>query len=282
MNIEQALLFGKKKLKQCGIQSYGLDAVLLLMKATSLTKIQLYTKNTVELTEEQQKQYFYDLEQRQQEMPIAYITGICEFMALPFAVQQGVLIPRADTEILVETVLQYHSKHHFKKVIDVCTGTGCIAISLAKYSNMKLCGVDISATALQVAQKNAVNNDVCIEWFQSNLFDAVPYHWLNEVDAIVSNPPYIATEQIQTLMKSVKEFEPHIALDGGKDGLYFYREMIKQSKKFLKKGAYLFFEIGCEQAQDVCEILKQYEFENIQVYQDLAALDRVISAVNKT
>ncbi len=281
MNVEQALILGKKELKRCGIESYSLDTVLLLMKATSFTKVQLYTKNTVELTTEQQKQYFCDLEQRKQGKPIAYITGVCEFMALPFLVSDGVLIPRADTEILVETVLQYHNKKHFKKVIDVCTGTGCIAVSLAKYSSMELCGVDISTTALHTAKKNAVNNGVSIEWFQSNLFEAVPYHWLNDADAIVSNPPYIATEQIQTLMNSVKEFEPHLALDGGEDGLYFYKKIVQQSKQFLKEGAYLFFEIGCEQAYDVCEILKQYGFEQIHVYQDLAGLDRVISAVNK-
>ena len=228
MNIEQALLLGKKELKQCGIESYSLDTELLLMKVTSFTKVQLYTHNDVILTSEQQKQYFCNLEQRKQGKPIAYITGICEFMALPFVVNDSVLIPRADTEVLVETVLQYHNKEHFKKVIDVCTGTGCIAVSLAKYSSMKLCGVDISAAALHTAQKNAINNDVCIEWFQSNLFETVPDSWLYNVDAIVSNPPYIATEQIQTLMKSVKEFEPHIALDGGKDGLYFYREIVKQ------------------------------------------------------
>ncbi len=270
MNVEQALLLGKKELKQCG-----------LMKATSFTKVQLYTKNTVELTTEQQKQYFCDLEQRKQGKPIAYITGVCEFMALPFVVSEDVLIPRADTEILVETVLQYHNKKNFKKVIDVCTGTGCIAVSLAKYSNMELCGVDISTTALHIAQKNAVNNDVCVKWFQSNLFETVPDSWLNNADAIVSNPPYIATKQIQTLMNSVKEFEPYLALDGGEDGLYFYKKIVQQSKQFLKEGAYLFFEIGCEQAYNVCDILKQYGFESVKIYQDLAGLDRVISAVNK-
>lgn len=281
MNVEQALLLGKKELKQCGIESYSLDTVLLLMKATSFTKVQLYTKNTVELTTEQQKQYFCDLEQRKQGKPIAYITGVCEFMALPFVVSEDVLIPRADTEILVETVLQYHNKKNFKKVIDVCTGTGCIAVSLAKYSNMELCGVDISTTALHIAQKNAVNNDVCVKWFQSNLFETVPDSWLNNADAIVSNPPYIATKQIQTLMNSVKEFEPYLALDGGEDGLYFYKKIVQQSKQFLKEGAYLFFEIGCEQAYNVCDILKQYRFESVKIYQDLAGLDRVISAVNK-
>ena len=249
MNVEQALLLGKKELKQCGIESYSLDTVLLLMKATSFTKVQLYTKNTVELTTEQQKQYFCDLEQRKQGKPIAYITGVCEFMALPFVVSEDVLIPRADTEILVETVLQYHNKKNFKKVIDVCTGTGCIA--------------------------------VCVKWFQSNLFETVPDSWLNNADAIVSNPPYIATKQIQTLMNSVKEFEPYLALDGGEDGLYFYKKIVQQSKQFLKEGAYLFFEIGCEQAYNVCDILKQYGFESVKIYQDLAGLDRVISAVNK-
>ena len=155
MNVEQALLFGKKKLKQYDIESYAIDATLLLMKAMSFTKVQIYTNNHVILTQKQQKEYLYDLEQRIQGKPIQYITGVCEFMGLPFTVQEGVLIPRADTEILVETVLQYHEKEHFQNAIDICTGTGCIAVSLAKYTDISMYGVDISERALQIAKKNA-------------------------------------------------------------------------------------------------------------------------------
>ena len=275
MNVKEALQLAKKRLKQCEIESYAIDAKLILKKATALSEVELYTKENVVLTQEQQSIFLYDLEQREQHKPMAYITGICEFMGLPFVVQEGVLIPRADTEILVETVLQYHKKEHFTKIIDICTGTGCIAISLAKYSNIALCGTDISNIALETAQKNAQKNHVLIKWLQSNLLESVPKQ---HFDAIVSNPPYIATEEIQTLMKSVKDFEPHLALDGGKDGFYFYQKIVEQGKQYLKQGGWIFFEIGYQQANAVCNILKQNGFLNHMVYQDLAELDRVVAA----
>ena len=274
MNVKEALQLAKKRLKQCEIESYAIDAKLILKKATALSEVELYTKENVVLTQEQQSIFLYDLEQREQHKPMAYITGICEFMGLPFVVQEGVLIPRADTETLVETVLQYHKKEHFTKIIDICTGTGCIAISLAKYSNIALCGTDISNIALETAQKNAQKNHVLIKWLQSNLLESVPKQ---HFDAIVSNPPYIATEEIQTLMKSVKDFEPHLALDGGKDGFYFYQKIVEQGKQYLKQGGWIFFEIGYQQANAVCNILKQNGFLNHMVYQDLAGLDRVVA-----
>ena len=275
MNVEQALLFGKKKLKQYDIESYAIDATLLLMKAMSFTKVQIYTNNHVILTQKQQKEYLYDLEQRIQGKPIQYITGVCEFMGLSFTVQEGVLIPRADTEILVETVLQYHEKEHFQNAIDICTGTGCIAVSLAKYTGISMYGVDISERALQIAQKNAKYHAVSVTWFQSDLFQNVPMS-LARFDCIVSNPPYIATKEIQTLMNSVKCFEPHLALDGGEYGTDFYKKIVQQSKQYLKKGAFLFFEIGYQQAEAVCSILNQHGFDNIVVRKDLAGLDRVV------
>lgn len=276
MNVQQALFLGKKELKQCGIESCALDAELLLMKATAFTKVQLYTKNDVELTQKQQKQYLYDIEQRKQYKPIQYITGICEFMGLPFVVNEGVLIPRPDTEILVETVLQYHKQYHFKKVVDVCTGTGCIAVSLAKYSDMSLCGIDISNTAIQTAQKNAKNNAVCVQWYLSDLFENVPEQFLDNIEAVVCNPPYIATSEIQTLMPSVRNFEPHLALNGGEDGYYFYKKIVKHLQKHMKKNAFVFFEIGCEQSKQVCELLQRYGFDHIAVRKDLAGLYRVV------
>lgn len=275
MNVKEALLLAKKRLKQCEIESYALDAKLILKKVTTLSEVELYTKDNVVLTQEQQKLFFYDLEQREQKKPMAYITGICEFMGLPFEVQEGVLIPRADTETLVETVLNYHKRGHFTKIIDICTGTGCIAISLAKYGNLTLCGTDISNIALETAQKNAQKNHVFIEWLQSDLLESVPEQ---HFDAIVSNPPYIATKEIPTLIKSVKDFEPHLALDGGENGLYFYQKIVAQGKKYLKQGGWIFFEIGYQQATAVCNILKQNGFVNLMVYQDLAGLDRVIAA----
>ncbi len=276
MNIKEALLFGKEQLKQCGIESYALDAQLLLIKASGLTKVQLYTQYDTILTQAQQKQYLDDLEQRKQQKPIAYLTGICEFMGLPFAVREGVLIPRADTEILVETVLEYHKVYHFKKAVDICTGTGCIAVSLAKYSDMYLYGIDISEIALQTAQQNAQKNNVTVQWYLSDLFEAIPEHFFDDIDVVVCNPPYIATKEIQTLMSSVKDFEPHLALDGGENGLSFYQKIAKYLQKHMKKGAFVFFEIGCEQAQPVCDILQQCGFIKIEIRKDLAGLDRVV------
>lgn len=185
------------------------------------------------------------------------------------------MIPRADTEILVETVLQYHEKEHFQNAIDICTGTGCIAVSLAKYTDISMYGVDISERALQIAKKNAQYHAVSVTWFQSDLFQNVPMS-LAHFDCIVSNPPYIATKEIQTLMNSVKCFEPHLALDGGKYGTDFYKKIAQQSKQYLKKGAFLFFEIGYQQAEAVCSILNQNGFDNIVVCKDLAGLDRVV------
>ena len=177
MNVEQALLFGKRKLKQYDIESYAIDATLLLMKAMSFTKVQIYTNNHVILTQKQQKEYLYDLEQRIQGKPIQYITGVCEFMGLPFTVQEGVLIPRADTEILVETVLQYHEKEHFQNAIDICTGTGCIAVSLAKYTDISMYGVDISERALQIAKKMHKIMLFLLHGFKVIYFKMCQYHW---------------------------------------------------------------------------------------------------------
>lgn len=274
--VSQILLEAKKSLKQSGAVSYALDAELLLMHILNFTKTQLFTKDIVALTKEQQEKYEFLIEERKRGVPVQYLLGECEFMGLPFYVNESVLIPRADTEILVETVLEYHQKETFQTVLDIGTGTGCIAVSIAHYTNMQVYAVDINEKALKTAQKNAKKNHVTIEFIKSNLFSNFPESFYHTFDVIVSNPPYICTEEIETLMTEVKDFEPRLALDGGEDGLFFYHEIVKQSQKFLKENGYLFFEIGCEQAEQVKDIMDLNGFENIEIRKDLAGLDRVI------
>lgn len=274
--VSQILLEAKKSLKQSGAVSYALDAELLLMKVLNFTKTELFTKDTIFLTKKEQEKYEFLIEERKKGVPVQYLLGECEFMGLPFYVNESVLIPRPDTEILVETVLEYYQKKSFQNILDIGTGTGCIAVSIAHYTNMQVYAVDISENALKMAQQNAKINHVNIEFIESNLFLSFPETFHHTFDVIVSNPPYICTEEIENLMTEVKDFEPRLALDGGKDGLFFYREIMEQSQKFLKKNGYLFFEIGWEQAEQVKEMMKLNGFENIEVRKDLAGLDRVI------
>ena len=281
MNVEQALFLGKNKLKKANIESYAIDAELLLMHIISFTKVQLYTKNDFMLTQAEEKEFFSALQQREQGKPVQYMIGKCEFMGLDFFVEEGVLIPRADTEILVEAVLEYAEKENLKRGLDICTGTGCIAVSMAKYGDFSLCGIDISDIAIETAKKNACRNHVSITWIKSDLFTQVPQNWKNNLDMIVSNPPYIATKAIENLMTSVKCFEPHLALDGGENGTLFYEKIITEGKNYLKQGGWFFFEIGYDQGETVSELLQKNGFDNIEIRKDLAGLDRVVLGKKK-
>lgn len=272
-----ALQEAKQILKENKIESYALDAQLLLMHSIGFSKIELFTKDTFLLTKQQEQNYNQLIQKRVQGMPTQYLLGHCEFMGLPFIVKEGVLIPRPDTEILVETVLEICKRKKFQTIMDMCTGTGCIAVSIAYYTDInKIYGIDISACALDVAKKNAASNHVEITFLESNLFESVPIELVHQMDAVVSNPPYIPEKEINQLMKEVREYEPHLALNGGKDGLSFYRKIIEDSKQYLKKGGYLFFEIGYNQGKEVSSLLLKKEFTNIEIRQDLAGLDRVV------
>lgn len=280
--VSQILLEAKKSLKQSGAVSYALDAELLLMKVLDFAKVQLFTKDTAVLTQKQQERYEFLIEERKRGVPVQYLLGECEFMGLPFYVNESVLIPRADTEVLVETILNYYEKENFEKILDIGTGTGCIAISIAQNTDAQVYAVDISEKALETAQRNAKKNNVTVTFIKSNLFSSFSDYSYGTFDMIVSNPPYISTKEIETLMTEVKDFEPRLALDGGKDGLFFYQEIVKQSLKFLKEDGYLFFEIGCEQAKQVKKLMEWNHFKNIKVIKDLAGLDRVVCGKYKS
>lgn len=198
---------------------------------------------------------------------------------MSFQVNEHVLIPRQDTEVLVEEALSIlQRKNDSISVLDMCTGSGCILLSIMKLSGVhSVCGtgVDLSEKALTMAIKNANMLDVNAEFYQSDLFESIK----GRFSMIVSNPPYIRTAEIETLQEEVRDHDPLMALDGGTDGLYFYRKIIHDSRKHLLPGGYLLFEIGCDQAEDVSGFMRKAGFQNISVKKDLAGLDRVISGV---
>ena len=214
--------------------------------------------------------------ERESGRPTQYILGTWEFMGLPFSVGEGVLIPRGDTEILVETILEKQQTEPLRTILDIGTGSGCIPVSLSHYGQFEyVLAVDISRKALGYATKNAAANHAEISFYESDLFQNVPAQWRGQLDAIVSNPPYIPKEDIAGLMTEVKDFEPINALDGGADGLDFYRAIVAEGRAWLKEGGWLFFEIGYDQGEALRTLLADFGYTEIGIRQDLAGLDRV-------
>ncbi len=244
------------------------ESRLLLAEAMKISPDDIVKKETC--TEKEYVTFLLFLERRISGEPYAYIVGHKEFMKLDFIVNKTVLIPREDTECLVLEAI----KEARKNILDMCTGSGCIAISLAKYiRDAKVDAVDICKRALNVAKKNAILNGVNVKFIQSDLFEKVE----NTYDMIVSNPPYIKTKDMETLQKEVKN-EPKKALDGGKDGLSFYRKIAEEARKYLNDQGVLLFEIGFDEANDVMKILKENNYKKIRKIKDLSNNDRVISA----
>lgn len=269
---------GMEKLSSENIADAKIDARLLLEYACNTDRNALFLKGDMEVDDDEADVYFGLIDKRRKHIPLQHLTGEQEFMGLTFAVNEHVLIPRQDTECLVEIVLKH--LHDGMRILDMCTGSGCILISLLHYSNdCQGVGVDLSTEALKVAAHNAVllgNNGIAntmdATFVQSNLFENVD----GKFDIIVSNPPYIKTEVIDTLMPEVKDFEPMMALDGTEDGLYFYRRIILDAKKHLLRGGQLFFEIGYDQGEEVSALMREAGYADVEVSKDLAGLDRVV------
>ena len=268
---------GTEKLEKAGIREAKLDAWYLLEYKTGISRAVFLADPDREVEEEKAESYQKDICTRARRIPLQHITGSQEFMGYEFLVNEHVLIPRQDTENLVEEALKVIRPD--MHVLDMCTGSGCIPISLLKYAaerkhitGGKAVGADISADALEVAKKNAQRLKVPVIWVQSDIFENVS----ESFDLIVSNPPYIRTEVIQGLEDEVKLHDPWIALDGHEDGLYFYRRIVSESISHLNDGAWLMFEIGHDQAEDVSKLMKNAGFCNIYVKKDLAGLDRVV------
>ncbi len=279
MTIEEMLNKGKKILQEAHIQEADLDAFYLLEFVTGVSRGMYFAMPNKEVSREEVSQYEAYIKERSNYVPLQHLTGEQQFMGLDFSVTPDVLIPRQDTEILVEEALTRIQKP--QKILDVCTGSGCILLSILHYAkqekNISLAGmgVDISEKALDVAKKNAESLGIEVAFLQSDLFEKVDGKW----DMIVSNPPYIRTEVIHTLQEEVRLHDPWIALDGKEDGLYFYKSIIKEAGKYLKDEGTLLFEIGHDQAKDVIELLKEAGYTKLGVKKDLAGLDRVVFGV---
>ena len=265
----------KKLLKENNFDTYSLDVEVLLMNVTGFSKTQLYLNTDYILKTEEYEKFKEFFDRRLKNEPIAYIIEKCEFMGMNFLLNNHTLIPRPDTEILVEKAIEIIDKNNFNTALDIGTGSGAIAISLAKYCNINVTALDVNNKAIEMAKKNAdINNVQNIEFIQSDIFEKIN----NKYDIIVSNPPYIKTKDIKTLEKNVKDYEPILALDGGKSGLIFYEKITNNAIKYLNKNGYLMFEIGYDQAKNVKNIMENNNFYNITVLKDLSGHDRVIFA----
>lgn len=274
MKYQECYQEGREVLMQAGIAEADLDARLLLEHICGTNRNDLLVHGDREVEEEKLAAYRAAIAQRSRRIPLQHITGTQDFMGLEFQVNEHVLIPRQDTEILVEEVMREMQEH--ERILDMCTGSGCILISLLHYSNWcEGIGVDISTEALAVATANGealLAEEKRPTWLESNLFEKVE----GKFDIIVSNPPYIRTEVIETLMPEVRLHEPMQALDGTEDGLFFYRRIVEEAPKYLNKEGRLYFEIGHDQAEEVSELLEKAGFQDINVVKDYAGLDRVV------
>lgn len=315
MTYREILQEATNKLKESQIIEYENDAWLLFEFIFDMSRHQYFMKmNDTEADEEMIRQYMEAIELRANHMPVQYITETQSFMGLTFHVNENVLIPRFDTEVLVERALRLledmwkervaakgeQSKAYVEplRVLDMCTGSGCIAISIAKLSNVpvELTAVDVSPGALEVAKCNGEFNDLSnVKFIESNLFEKINENICGKnskecgtmgasplYDIIISNPPYIPSKVVDGLMPEVRDHEPRLALDGTEDGLWFYRKITEESTRYITEQGYLLYEIGCEQGASVSQMMTECGYTDIEVIKDLAGLDRVVLGRKKT
>lgn len=272
MTYREAIVLGESILRKADIVDAKTDSWLLLAMACKIDHTYYYMHIDEEMTEEQAREFEVLIKKRAERVPLQYITGEQEFMGLTFHVNSNVLIPRQDTETLVEEALKVVRPG--MKIMDMCTGSGCVLISILKNAHdIEGIGYDISKQAINVAKENAKLNEVPAVFERSDLFEDVVE---NDFDVIVSNPPYIPTDVIATLMPEVAEFEPREALDGKGDGLYFYSKILEQCKNYMKPDGYVLLEIGCKQGDSVSTMMRLAGFSEVHVIKDLARNDRVV------
>ena len=279
MTFREALNWGKEKLQHAGIPEYDLDAWLLLEHVSGLSRAMYFVRDREEMEESCREQYEEAIRKRESRVPLQHITGVQEFMGYEFHVNEHVLIPRQDTEILVEEADRAADDTGAKRILDVCTGSGCILLSLLKMNeNRTGTGSDLSEPALKMAEENRRLLEIPEEraaFVQSDLFERIE----GTYDMIVSNPPYIRTEEIRKLQEEVRLHDPYGALDGKEDGLYFYRRIISEAGGYFEHQGTLLFEIGYDQAEDVKRLMEEAGYRQIYVKKDLAGLDRVVGGV---
>ena len=307
MTLRTGYTEAKKLLEESGIEEASLDAWLLLEHVTGISRASYYADPDREMSPDEWRIYSELVGRRAERVPLQHITGTQEFMGLVFEVNEHVLIPRQDTEILVEQALAFigsgkvpAAENSRTRILDMCTGSGCILLSVMHWAEsyrqkalrkagdtarggekqdiiIEGTGADISPKALAVAEKNARRLGISAGFVESDLFGAVR----GKYGMIVSNPPYIRTDEIKDLQKEVRLHDPVIALDGREDGLYYYRRIVRESRSYLEEGGALLFEIGCDQAEAVSGLMSGAGFSEITVKKDLAGLDRVVSGVLK-
>ena len=275
----QVLATGQKQLQDAGIAEYNLDAWYLFEHAFGISRMQYFMCSAKEAdsTEDALREFHEGIARRAKREPLQHILGTQEFMGLEFYVNRHTLIPRQDTETLVELVLAEHKEKEIK-LLDMCTGSGCIAISLAVhggYAHVE--AADISTEALKVAEKNAEKlvSGCSIRFRHSDLFSAFDAS-TDKFDIIVSNPPYIPSDVIEELEPEVRDFEPRGALDGTADGLFFYEKLAEECGRFLKENGSVYFEIGHDQGEAVENLLRTHGFKDTKTIKDLAGNDRVV------
>lgn len=262
-------------LREAGIENETAESMFLMEFACGADRGFYLLHQMDEMPGEQWEKYRDAAAKRCRRIPLQHLTGEQEFMGLPFLVNEHVLIPRQDTEILAEEAIKILKDDcgSGKKILDLCTGSGCIAVSLKTFCpETDVTACDISPEALAVAGRNAEYNHVEVEFLESDLFSGISGHF----QMIVSNPPYIPSSVIPELMPEVRDHEPVRALDGGADGLYFYRKIIEECGDYLMPGGWLLFEIGYDQGAAVSEYMREHQFKDIEVIRDLAGLDRVV------
>lgn len=278
MNIGSLLNLATKMLKSKEIDTARLDSQLILGKVLNKDKIYLMINSNKEVEKEKEEEFLNLINKRMENMPVRYILEEVDFMGLDFYIEEGVLIPRSDTEVLVEEVLKIIEEDEKLYVCDLCSGSGAIGISLAYYrKNIMVDLIDFYEKPEEISKKNIIKNNLenQVKFIKSDLLKE-PIKELKKYDIIVSNPPYIKEDVIETLMDDVKNYEPRSALSGGDSGLIFYERIVEESKKVLKENGILAFEIGYDQGDSVSNIMKNNGYIDIKVVKDLAGLDRVV------
>lgn len=282
------MMLAQEQFVSCGIEDAKADAWYLLEYVTGMRRTDFLLRGRDPMPGEQSVRYQELVRKRAEHIPLQHLTGEQEFMGFPFEVNGDVLIPRQDTEVLVEHALSCLAEVKREgtvrpEVLDLCTGSGCIAVSIAKLGDpVRVTGSDLSEKALAVAQRNSGKLEAEVRWIHSDLFaffeEAKQDGGFQPFDMIVSNPPYIPTADIEELTEEVRIHEPFTALDGHADGLFFYRKIAAEVSSYLREGGWLLFEIGYDQGPAVSALLQEQGFEEIRVIPDLAGLDRVVRA----
>lgn len=272
MTYKELYELGCLKLKAADISDYKTDSRLLLEYCMDTSYGDLFTKGAMEVSTDKEEEFLALIDKRGQHFPLQHLTGSQEFMGLEFKVTKDVLVPRQDTETLVEEVMK--KLHDGMRILDMCTGSGCILLSLLHYSNdCEGVGADISNGALKVARENAERLNIKAEFVESDLFSNVT----GKFDILVSNPPYIRTCEIEELMPEVRDHDPFLALNGHETGIYFYEKIIDAAEDFLNRGAFVAFEIGNDQGEEVSKLMINAGYKDVEVVNDFCGNPRVVS-----